>query len=470
VTANIRFIREIVQNHIRFFILKQNLTKKNHPINCESTKNHDICYILINQKFKAMKSSNFSILIVLIILCISNAIAQSGNNDFNEFRGKIIDRSNNTPLSYCNVLVSGMNIATVTNSDGEFLLKIPKTNVDVKLFIRHIGYKSRMIGLNELETLKGVIIMDQAAFLLPQIDVLMQDANVLVRKMFEKLPENYPLQEMFMTAFYRESIRKGRNYVSLSEAVVDIQKQPYNSYRNDLAKLYKARKQTDYTKLDTLVFKLMGGPYNNLYLDIIKHPDIVFSEEIFKKYYFTFNKIEWMDDRLIYVINFNHYPTKDEALYSGLLYIDATSMALKSAVFSMNLQNVDEVISMFIRKKPLNARITPVQADYRIDYIEKDGKWYYAYSRIELGMKINWKKKLFNSSYYAAIEMAMTDRESSSDSKAIKFRERLRSNVIISETADGFSDPDFWGPLNVIEPDKPIEAAIRKIQKQLKRN
>lgn len=417
-----------------------------------------------------MKSSNFSIIIVLIILCISNAVAQSGNNDFNEFRGKIIDRSNNTPLSYCNVLVSGMNIATVTNSDGEFLLKIPKTNVDVKLFIRHIGYKSRMIGLNELETLKGVIIMDQAAFLLPQIDVLMQDANVLVRKMFEKLPENYPLQEMFMTAFYRESIRKGRNYVSLSEAVVDIQKQPYNSYRNDLAKLYKARKQTDYTKLDTLVFKLMGGPYNNLYLDIIKHPDIVFSEEIFKKYYFTFNKIEWMDDRLIYVINFNHYPTKDEALYSGLLYIDATSMALKSAVFSMNLQNVDEVISMFIRKKPLNARITPVQADYRIDYIEKDGKWYYAYSRIELGMKINWKKKLFNSTYYAAIEMAITDRENSSDSKAIKFQERLRSNVIISETADGFSDPGFWGPLNVIEPDKPIEAAIRKIQRQLKRN
>jgi hypothetical protein len=66
--------------------------------------------------------------------------------------------------------------------------------------------------------------------------------------------------------------------------------------------------------------------------------------------------------------------------------------------------------------------------------------------------------------------MAVTDRESSSDSKAIKFRERLRSNVIISETADGFSDPDFWGPLNVIEPDKPIEAAIRKIQKQLERD
>lgn len=416
-----------------------------------------------------MNTGKLRYILLLFAVSISAVYAQSGH-DYIEFRGKIVDRSSNLPLTYCNVLVSGMNIATVTNAEGEFVVKVPEMNEEVKLFIRHIGYKNRKISLKELNAMKGIIQMEQVAFQLPQIDVLTQDANVLVRKMFEKVPDNFSLQEVFMTAFYRESIRKGRNYVSLSEAVVDIQKQPYDSYRNDLAKLYKARKQTDYTKLDTLVFKLMGGPYNNLYLDIVKHPDIVFTDEMFRKYYFTFDRIEWMDDRLIYVVNFNHYPTKDEALYSGKFYIDATTMALKTAIFSLNLQNEEKATDMFIRKKPLNAKVTTIQADYRMDYIEKDGKWYYAYSRIELGMKINWKKKLFNSNYYSAIEMAVTDRESGSDNKAIKFRERLRSNVIISETADGFSDPDFWGPLNVIEPDKPIEAAIRKIQKQLERD
>ncbi len=416
-----------------------------------------------------MNTGKLRYILLFLAISISAVYAQSGH-DYIEFRGKIIDRTSSLPLTYCNVLVTGMNIATVTNAEGEFIIKIPEIKEEVNLLIRHIGYKNRKISLKELNTMKGVIQMEQAAFQLPQIDVLTQDANVLVRKMFEKVPDNFSLQEVFMTAFYRESIRKGRNYVSLSEAVVDIQKQPYDSYRNDLAKLYKARKQTDYTKLDTLVFKLMGGPYNNLYLDIVKHPDIVFTDEMFRKYYFTFDRIEWMDDRLIYVVNFNHYPTKDEALYSGKFYIDATTMALKTAIFSLNLQNEEKATDMFIRKKPLNAKVTTIQADYRMDYIEKDGKWYYAYSRIELGMKINWKKKLFNSNYYSAIEMAVTDRESGSDNKAIKFRERLRSNVIISETADGFSDPDFWGPLNVIEPDKPIEAAIRKIQRNLDRN
>jgi len=416
-----------------------------------------------------MKSGVFGYIVLLVAFATTGAFAQTNNDDYNEFRGKIVDRVNNSPLSYCNILVSGMNIATVTNTDGEFLLKVPKTHENVKLIIRHIGYNSRTIGLNELMSLKGVVAMEHAAFQLPQIDVLTQDANMLVRKMFEKVPENYALNEMFMTAFYRESIRRNRNYVSLSEAVVDIQKQPYNVYRNDLAKLYKARKQTDYTRLDTLVFKLMGGPYNNLYMDVIKHPSMLFSDQMFEKYFFTFDRVEWMDDRLIYVINFNHHPTKVEALYNGKFYIDAATMALKSAVFSLNLKNEDEAMKMFIRKKPLNARVIPIQADYRMDYVEKDGKWYYAYSRIELGMRINWRRRLFNTNYYATVEMAITDRENSSDSKAIKFRERLRSNVIISETADGFSDPDFWGPFNVIEPEKPIEAAIKKIQRQLER-
>jgi hypothetical protein len=98
-----------------------------------------------------------------------------------------------------------------------------------------------------------------------------------------------------------------------------------------------------------------------------------------------------------------------------------------------------------------------------MDYVEKDGKWYYAYGRIELGMRVNWKRKLFNSHYYATIEMAVTDHEISSDAKSIKFGDRLRTRVIIADRAEGFSDPDFWGPHNVIEPDKPIEAAIRKI-------
>jgi hypothetical protein len=84
-------------------------------------------------------------------------------------------------------------------------------------------------------------------------------------------------------------------------------------------------------------------------------------------------------------------------------------------------------------------------------------------------MKINWKSKLFNTNYYSVVEMAVTNRETKTEQNSIRWRDRLKENVIISETAEGFSDPDFWGPHNLIEPEKPIEAAIRKIQKQLEK-
>jgi hypothetical protein len=35
------------------------------------------------------------------------------------------------------------------------------------------------------------------------------------------------------------------------------------------------------------------------------------------------------------------------------------------------------------------------------------------------------------------------------------------------EEVSGFADPEFWGEYNVIEPEKPIEQAIRKIQRKM---
>lgn len=403
--------------------------------------------------------------ILFSVLALPGLTAQSA---LNEVKGRVTDAVSGSPLVYCNVLVDGTHIATVTNNEGEFSLKLAID--DALLVFRFLGYMERKLSVRELEQSKGAVRMTQVAFQLPQIDVLTQDGSDLVRVMLERVEQNYPEQEMLMTAFYRESIRKGRTYVSLAEAVVDIQKQPYTSYKYDAARLYKARKQTDYTRLDTLVFKLMGGPYNSLYLDVMKNPQILFTDRVFDNYRFRFNKVEYMDQRMVYVVDFEHVQYTDEPLYAGKLYIDARNMALKSAVFSLDLTRRDDVVRLFIRKKPFNAEVTPIQADYRIDYIEKDGKWYYGYSRIELGMKINWKRKLFHTFYYSTLEMAVTDREQSSDNKAIRFRDRLRSDVIISDAADGFGDPGFWGPYNVIEPDKPIEAAIRKIRKEVEKN
>jgi hypothetical protein len=61
--------------------------------------------------------------------------------------------------------------------------------------------------------------------------------------------------------------------------------------------------------------------------------------------------------------------------------------------------------------------------------------------------------------------MAVTDWKKS-DKKEPGSTQKLNSNVIMSDKVSSLSDPDFWGAYNIIEPEKSIETAIRKIQKK----
>lgn len=406
-------------------------------------------------------------------LSASNTYETTQKDDsetFIEYRGKITDKKNGSPLAFAGLIVQGTNISTISNSEGEFSLKISKDIPDPKITVSFIGYKNKQMALADLKAQKSRIEMEPSAIELPELNVISKNAEVLIQSVLAKRGENYFNKPTFMTAFYRETIKKGRSYVSLAEAVVEIDKQSYLSNKPDAVKLYKARKKADYSKLDTLAFKLQGGPFNSLYLDIMKYPEYIFSEDMLTNYQFTFDRSTHIDNRLIYIVDFKQRPGKTDPLYAGKLYIDAGNLALKSAVFTLNLSNKEEASLMFIKKKPFNAKVYPTEAKYRIDYMEKDGRWYYSYSRIELGLKINWKKKLFNTNYFSTVEMAVTNWGKEAEEKSTDFKEKLKPSVIITDEASGFTDHQFWGEFNVIEPEKSIESAIKKIQKKLENN
>jgi hypothetical protein len=112
-------------------------------------------------------------------------------------------------------------------------------------------------------------------------------------------------------------------------------------------------------------------------------------------------------------------------------------------------------------------KVTPEIATYRTKYRQQNGKLHFAYSRAEVKFKVDWNKKLFNTYYTTMSEIAITDR---TDQEVIKFagREKIRYNDVFSEKVTAFTDKEFWGEYNVIEPDQSIESAIRRLSKKLK--
>ncbi len=403
-------------------------------------------------------------------LSTANTTIQQDSITFQQYSGKVVDVHSNNKLVFASLLISGTNVSTITNSDGEFLLKVPSKLHNAKVLVSFLGYHSREIALSSLKKTKSTITLAPAITKLSEVVfTLSKDAKSLVRKTFKKKGENTLDKHLLMTAFYRETIKKRKKNVSLAEAIVHIYKQPYTSLRKDDVKLYKSRKSTDYTRLDTIAVKLQGGPYNALYVDLMKYPEYLFTDNSFDYYSYSFAPSVSINDKPVYVVKFKQHSYIEEPLYFGTLYIDAESLALTSAIFNLNVENKERASKLFVKKKPKDIVVTPLNIAYRVDYREKNGKWYYGYSNAQLSFKINKKRKLFNSIYSLTSEMAVTDWKLNSQKEVLKYKLRMSKSIIISDEASGFSDPKFWGAYNVIEPERSIESAIAKIKKQLKK-
>jgi hypothetical protein len=395
---------------------------------------------------------------------------QEQESSFNQYQGKIIDIETKNPLVFASLTIENSNISTVSNTEGYFSLKVPKEISEGQVIISFLGYGTKTIPLSQLNENKNEIALEVSFTELSEVSLAIpKDAKALVEETLLRKGDNYFDDPTLMTAFYRETIKKRRRNVSLSEAVVNIYKSPYNSDRQDALQLYKARKSTDYNKLDTLAIKLQGGPFNTLFVDMIKYPQYIFTEETFEDYNFSFENSTMVNDKLIFVINFKQKESITDPLYQGKLYIDAEKKILTSAIYSLNITDQEKASKMFVRKKPAHANVWPTDIAYRVDYREKNGKWYYGYSNVLLEFKINWDDRLFNSVYTMTCEMAITDWEKNTNGESPKYRDRIKSSIILEDEAVGFSDPDFWGEYNIIEPEKSIESAIKKIQRQLRR-
>ena len=408
--------------------------------------------------------------LLAFVLCFST-LTLCAQNTFTEYKGIVIDSDSQKPLEAVNLTVKNTNISTITNAEGEFVLKVPESSQGTMVVLSLLGYQIKEMSLNDLSKEDAKIALSQKIVELPQVKVTgFKNAEALVKKVFENKAKNNLDQPVLMTAFYRETIKKRNRNVSLTEAVVDLYKQSYQNKSKDVMKLHKARKSTDYRLLDTLAFKLQGGPFSTLYLDIMKYPEYIFNNETIDDYTYTFDQPTTVNDKLVYVVNFIKKPNDNPLHYYGKLYVDANSLALTSATYALNIEDRKSASEFFVKKKPRDVVTYPTEASYKVNYQEKDRKWYYSYGSVNLTFKVNKKRKLFNSVYSISSEMAITDWETTNpgDNKDL-LKDRLRPSIIIADAVSGFSDPDFWGPYNLIEPDKSIETAIDKIRKKLER-
>jgi hypothetical protein len=417
--------------------------------------------------FRCIMGLFFFFLVIIQSEAQINPINKNDSSAFKYFKGTILDSKSKNELTFASITVTGSNISTISNSEGDFSIKIPTNRQDASLIISFLGYKEKVISIKDLKQEKNILYLEPINILLKEVVVNAMDANKLFSNVLNNRSKNYGDSAIKMVGFYRESIKKRRTYVSVLESIVDIEKMSFSSGIQDQVDILKGRKNVDYSKLDTINFKLEGGLFTALFIDLIKEPTNIFSEDVFDFYNFRFEDITQINDKQVFIISFKQKSSLEDPdpLYSGKLFIDAKSLAIISASFQLNVENRAKAGLIFTRKKPKGLVLYPTEVSYQVDYRQQNNKWVFSYSRGDITFKLNWDKWIFNTSYNTTFELVNTNWENQ-DNQAQINTQKLSPYVIMSDKIPNAVDVDFWGQYNIIEPEKSIESAIKKIQRK----
>jgi len=395
---------------------------------------------------------------------------QNGDTaNFVAVTGKVLDKETRKPVMFTNVYLVGSSIGTVANSDGEFMLKVPKNRTETQIGFTHIGYKNYVSDVGKMRNSDNLVLLEPELVSLKEVIIRSDDPVVLLKSALENVHKNYRTTPVMETGFYREAIKQNRKYVSVAEGVLDAYKAPYdNQFANDRVKILIGRIGQDVKKMDTIVVKLQGGPITPFFLDIVKNPENILTDDYFKYYDYSLAGQVSLDNTRCYVINFSQKKDVDLPLYKGKIYIEVENLAIAGIEFGLSEYGLPQASSLFIKRKPLTMKAEVTGADYYVRYAKWNGKWNLSYVRSEMRFKCKWKRRLFSSSYTTMVEMAVTNIDTTNISK-YKSSETTKATDIFIDKAYAFKNDDFWGDYNIIKPDESIQNAIDKLSKKLKK-
>lgn len=385
--------------------------------------------------------------------------------------GIVKDKESRKVLANVNVAVEGSNVGTVTNADGVFSLKVSEEELGRGVIVSHLGYQNEFVSSDILtqSSKRSTILLTPTSITLDMLHVYGGNPLALVEQALRKIPQNYSANDHLFSAFYRETIQKGKRYIGVSEAVLDVYKTDYKvrDISHDRVQIHRGRRLQSQKRSDTLAVKIAGGPNMPIYLDVAKNGDELLNVNMLPCYRFSMQISMSIDDHMQYVVAFEPRVVLDHPLYRGLLYIDQQTLSITRAEFQLDMSDKEKSARFILRKKPQGLRFKLQEVSYLVTYRYQDGKSYLNYLRNSIRFKCDWKKRLFSSTFTTHTEMVMVDRKDHPEER-IRLKDAFGQREVFYDVVEVYWNEDFWKDYNIIEPSESLESAVKKLKKQKK--
>lgn len=373
--------------------------------------------------------------------------------------GQIVDEKKENPIKYASVSLINKPIGTISNIDGNFLLKIHPDFIRDTVVISCMGFAQIMIPAYKILD-EDVIVMSPVSIRIKEVKVVSTTPQRLLQNIRENLSLNYSEDTKLMNGFYRETIQQDNEYINVSEAVIEILKAPYlNQSRTDLVRIVKGRRSPDVKPFQWLNFKLQGGPFTIAKLDVIKTIESFIDEEFQNSYIYNISRVIWYNENPVYILEFKPVSEFSELGFVGEIYVHRETFAIIHVNFRFTKNGLKNAESVMIKKKPKGVKAKPVYTNYEVNYQQYLGKWHLANVKASVKFRVRSKNDKVNSEYHSVSDLLITDIKNT-ELKKFDRDESFTQRDIFVEMINNY-DPDFWENYNIIKPDEDLQNAFK---------
>jgi len=250
--------------------------------------------------------------------------------------GIIVDAHLEESIPMAHIVLPDQQLASISNSDGRFLIKVPADYFPCTLHISSIGFESKTITVRQAED-DLQIELKACSYTLDEVLVQPLDILALIRSAIDMIPKNYSKKNSLYRAYYQETYKGNGEYLRLQDYILDAYRT--ESSGNDSFQIVSLKRRS---KVDTSLLSAKGESFHSFQwgltpYSIIEHNDdptaamngVGFNDKRVRKMNFDYKLYEDEGREDYYVIEMNDRK-RSKRKGSGILVIEKSSLAILS--------------------------------------------------------------------------------------------------------------------------------------------
>jgi hypothetical protein len=405
----------------------------------------------------------YAVLLLLFTITLTQS-TQAQQNGIN-ISGKIVGAADKQPLPHINISIERKGVGTATNTAGLFVLRIPVENMNDTLKISCIGFKTKQLPVASLKNDENLtIVLESTSTELKEVKITYYDAEKILRKAIDRIPDNYINHPHVLRGFYRMYTFNDAQPLQLSEAVFDVYNYGYTDKHADLFRLIKARNEKN--EVDFSMVEMGQKPNSVFAADVINHRSAsgFLSDEGLTQHKFEVRGVVDIQGYEAYQIEFKEKPGAEGATFRGRMFIDTKTYAFIYFDFGLSPTGLSELgFGSFAAHALMGAK--KVEMDLKQDhttvgYQEVGHQWVLSSVSGDNVLSITPPEK--KDVLLAKIKFNYQVTAVDTTVKA-SFNTRLDQQANINDHKST-ADPKFWSDYNILLSDYDAEAVFKQLQ------